>query len=499
MIIFNIINILCLHLKIQCIMLYNILFQIIFGKTDTINTLKHVSEINITKYSGEIDTIDSKADIYLFNHVSWTDFFMDAYIIHGSGCYFSRVSVFFAVPFTSIYGLLNNMIFFFNRRHKNVKDVMKMGFKTMIDKNKKKVIFYPEGTRNDTKNIIPLKKGGLNIIYDMGYSVQIINVKNKDKVFNEKNFQFNENVVCDIVTSEIIHSCHYSTFDDFYEDVFAKWEKCFHRTSENAGQILELGTKENIDFISRFYFIGLISFLLLVCYYHLNLFIGVVHLFYFGMIILLKHMSTLKKIHIQSFIFYYNWFQVLLSAIMSIYGYGIINFNKDNPLLLNDFDENIYIKNFILLHAFSKVIDFIDTAILIVSGKKPSFLHTYHHFSIGLIWFYLYNENINSAYFGAMINSIVHTVMYFYYNYSDKLKYIKSWITKMQLTQFIILIIHPILFIYTTENEWYKKLAFFQILYQLSMIILFGNVYYKNYYKNYNSFSKLKNIKNNDK
>ena len=493
MIIFNIINLLCLHLKIQAVILYNILFQIIFGKTDTINGLKHVSEINKAKYSGEIDTINSNADIYLFNHVSWTDFFMDNYVIDGSGCYFSRIAAFFAVPFTCIYGLLNNMVFIFNRSHKNVKDVIKMGLKTMIDKNKKKIIFYPEETRNKTKNIIPLKKGGLNIIYDFGYSLQIINIKNKDKVFDEKKFQFNENVVCDIVTSEIIHSCQYSTFDDFYADVCTKWEECFYRTSENAGKIVELGTKESIYSISRFYFIGLISFLLLVSYYHLDLFICVVHLFYFGMVVLSKHIITLKKVHIQSFIFYYNWFQVLLSVIMSIYGVSI--FNKDNPLLLNDFNENIYIKNFILLHAFSKVIDFIDTAILIVSEKQLSFLHTYHHFSIGLIWFYLYNENINSAYFGAMINSIVHTVMYFYYNYSDKLKYIKSWITKMQLIQFIILIIHPILFIYTTENEWYKKLAFFQILYQLSMVILFCNFYYKNY----NSFSKLKNIKNNDK
>jgi 1-acyl-sn-glycerol-3-phosphate acyltransferase len=467
-------------------MLYNILFEFIFGKSDLPNMFKHISDITNIKYSGEVDNINSNADVYLFNHVSWTDFFMDNYIIHGNGCYFSRVSVFFAVPFTSIYGLLNNMIFFFNRSHKNVKDTIKMGFKTVIDKNKKKVIFYPEGTRNKTKNIIPLKRGGLNMIYNLGYSLQIINVKNKDKVFDEEKFQLNENVVCDIVTSDVINPTEYNNFDEFYADVCEKWEECFYKTSGSNG-VAEIINKEIIQSLSRVYLVGSFVFLSLLSYFNLNLFIGVVHLFYFGMIIVSKHISTLKKLHIQSFIFYYNWFQVLLSAIMSIYGYGIIIFNKDNPLLLNDFDENIYIKNFILLHAFSKVVDFIDTAILIVSGKKLSFLHTYHHLSIGLIWFYLYNENINSAYFGAMVNSIVHTVMYIYYNYSDKLKYIKSWITKMQLTQFIILIIHPIFFICTTENEWYKKLAFFQILYQLSMVILFGNFYYKNYNSSINT------------
>jgi hypothetical protein len=449
--------------------------------------LKQISELKTVKYSGEIDKINSNADIYLFNHVSWTDFFMDNYIINGSGCYFSRIAVVFVVPFTCIYALLNNMIYLFNRSHTNVKDVIKTGLKMMIEKNKKKVIFYPEGTRNKTNNVIPLKIGGLNIIYNLGYSVQIINVKNKDKVFDEKKLRFNKNIICDIVTSETIYSYQYTTFDEFYADVCAKWEQSFHRTSENAGQNVELGTKENINSISRFYFVGLICFLLLLFYFHLNIFVGVVHLFYFGMIIVSKHISTLKKMHVQSFIFYYNWFQVLLSAIMSIYGIAILT-TIDNPLFLNVRSETlmevnncVYIKNFILLHVFSKVVDFIDTAILIVRGKQLSFLHTYHHLSIGLIWFYLYNENMNIAYVGATVNSIVHTVMYFYYNYSEKLKYIKSWITRMQLTQFVILIIHPVVFIYTSEDEQYKKLAFIQILYQISMIILFGNFYYKNY------------------
>ena len=251
---------------------------------------------------------------------------------------------------------------------------------------------------------------------------------------------------------------------------------------------VENSTKENIQSCSRIYFVGIISIFSFISYINMNLFIGLVHALYVGMIIVSKHISTLKKEHIQSFIFYYNWFQVLLSLYMSVYGLTI--FNMENPLLLNNFDENIYIKNFILLHAFSKVVDFMDTAILITSGKPLSILHTYHHSSIGLIWFYLYNENINSVYFGATLNSMVHTIMYFYFNYSHKLKSIKSWITRMQLTQFIVLIVHPIIFIYNTENKWYNKLALCQIAYQMSMIVLFGNFYYNNYISS-NLASKL--------
>lgn len=464
-------------LKTQCIMLYNILFEFIFGKTDTQNMFKHLSDLNKIKYSGEVDKIDSNASIYLFNHVSFVDFSTDNCIIGGNASYISRIAVVFAVPFSCIYGIFNNLIYFIKRNDRNVKDHLKLGFENIIHKNKK-VIFYPEGTRNKTNNIIPLKYGGLKLIFNMGYSVQIINVKNKDKVFDESKMHVNYNVMCDIVVSDTIHAFNYSSFEAFYADVCVKWEECFYRTS-GSNVVVEISNKENIHSISRFYSIGLFGVLSLLSYFNLNLFIGVIHVFYIGMVTVSKHISTIKKEHIQSFIFYYNWFQVLLSLSMSIYGITI--FNLDNPLLLNDFNENVYIKNFILLHAFSKVVDFIDTAILIVSGKQLSFLHTYHHASIGLIWFYLYNENINSAYFGALLNSIVHTVMYFYFNYSHKLKYIKSWITRMQIMQFIVLIIHPIIFIYNTENVWYKKLAYFQMLYQFSMIILFGNFYYKNY------------------
>ena len=464
-------------LKTQCIMLYNILFEFIFGKTDTQNIFKHISDSTHVKYSGEVDKINPNVDVYLFNHVSFVDYFMDNYIIGGNGCYISRVAAFFAVPFTCIYGMFNNCIYFIIRNHRNVKDRLKLGFENIIHKNKKKVIIYSEGTRNQTNHVIPLKYGGLNLIFNMGYSVQIINVKNKDKIFNEKKMHFNYNITCDIVASDTIHASSYNSFDEFYAAVCVKWEECFYRTSGSSA-LVEISNKEIIHSLSRFYFVGLVGFLSFLSYLNLNLFIGVIHVLYIGMVIVSKQISTLKKEHFQSFIFYYNWFQVLLSLVMTIYGITIFNFN-----------ENAYIRNFILLHAFSKVVDFIDTAILIVSGKQLSFLHTYHHASIGLIWFYLYNENVNSAYFGAMLNSMVHTVMYFYFNYSDKLKYIKSWITRMQIMQFIILIIHPIIFIYNTENGWYKKLAFFQMLYQFSMIILFGNFYYKNYI-----FSKQKQV-----
>jgi hypothetical protein len=118
-------------------MLYNILFEFIFGKTDIQNMFKHMSDLTNVKYTGEVDKINPNVHVYLFNHVSFIDFFMDNYIIGGNGCYISRVAVFFAVPLSCIYGFFNNCIYFIKRDSRIVKDNLKLGFENRIHKNKK--------------------------------------------------------------------------------------------------------------------------------------------------------------------------------------------------------------------------------------------------------------------------------------------------------------------------------------------------------------------------
>ena len=110
----------------QMIMFYNTLFQIFFGKTDVQNMFKKLSDIRETKYSGELHKINPDADVYLFNHVSSADCYIDNYIIGGTGCYISRFLVFFLLPFTSIYGMFNNIIYFFKRNGRDNKCKLKI-------------------------------------------------------------------------------------------------------------------------------------------------------------------------------------------------------------------------------------------------------------------------------------------------------------------------------------------------------------------------------------
>jgi len=63
----------------------------------------------------------------------------------------------------------------------------------------------------------------------------------------------------------------------------------------------------------------------------------------------------------------------------------------------------------------SKYYEFVDTWLIILQGKTPKLLQTYHHigavFAVGLLCKY----NVEAAWIFCLLNSGVHSVMYFYY------------------------------------------------------------------------------------
>lgn len=89
--------------------------------------------------------------------------------------------------------------------------------------------------------------------------------------------------------------------------------------------------------------------------------------------------------------------------------------------------------------AYSKYLELIDTAFLIIRRKEVSFLHWYHHFTVlAYTWFAVVVGFCPGWYFSS-VNSAVHTIMYFYYYRSAcgvRLTYDKV-ITTMQLAQMV--------------------------------------------------------------
>ncbi|KAJ9048061.1 hypothetical protein DSO57_1038718 [Entomophthora muscae] len=92
------------------------------------------------------------------------------------------------------------------------------------------------------------------------------------------------------------------------------------------------------------------------------------------------------------------------------------------------------------LFYLSKYYELLDTVIILIKGRTPSFLQSYHHAGaiIGM-WFLIANAT-PGAWIFITFNSFIHTIMYTYYIFAT-LGYRlpgKKYITYMQITQFIV-------------------------------------------------------------
>lgn len=197
----------------------------------------------------------------------------------------------------------------------------------------------------------------------------------------------------------------------------------------------------------------------------------------------------------------YNLTQVSLSVYCALFGLPVVCKFAQHPFGANlpmerDAPLNKALHYCICVHFLSKFLDYIDTIIIVV-GKKDkqlSVLHVYHHCSISMVWGYLIHVEFayGTVCFGAWINAVVHSIMYSYYgltaaSHNGKRLFntspFKPYVTTVQLTQFALCITHAVVVI-MVERAIPFQLAALQFAYHCTMIVLFGQFFYENYFVN---------------
>lgn len=150
--------------------------------------------------------------------------------------------------------------------------------------------------------------------------------------------------------------------------------------------------------------------------------------------------------------------------------------------LWNKHDFGTWVFHFYL----SKYYEFIDSWIILLKDRKPIFLQTFHHAGIVLLmWSFVASHNNCMGICVTVLNSFIHTIMYFYYACAAvgiKLPF-KQVITSLQITQFFTGII------YSTPSYWMDQChtnatwwtQFYVNLYTLVLIVLFGIFAYNEY------------------
>jgi len=142
------------------------------------------------------------------------------------------------------------------------------------------------------------------------------------------------------------------------------------------------------------------------------------------------------------------------------------------------------------VHYLNKYLEFMDTFFMVLRGKmdQVSFLHVYHHTSIAWAWWFglkLYPGG--DIYFGALLNSWIHVMMYSYYTLS-LLKISCPWkkyLTQAQLIQFLSVLVYTSCSLYRMKDGNWRHYAAcsIQTFEMISLFVLFMHFYSKAYSK----------------
>ena len=158
--------------------------------------------------------------------------------------------------------------------------------------------------------------------------------------------------------------------------------------------------------------------------------------------------------------------------------------------VLCDPDDILWTKDhlgFWVTHFYiSKYYEFIDTWIWQLKGITPIFLQTYHHAGIVILMYgFVVTRNSPGGTIVLVLNSFIHTLMYFYYTLSAMgiKSSLKQMLTTAQLVQFIVGVgmTVPAYWIKGCTTLTQKVTLFFIHIYTIYLIKLFADFYKQEY------------------
>ncbi|KAI8462892.1 MAG: hypothetical protein J3K34DRAFT_527421 [Monoraphidium minutum] len=187
--------------------------------------------------------------LWLSNHRSWADFFVDAYLAGGRAQMLSRMMVLYAFPMFMLPVMCLRGCIVFKRGSIADKESFNKWLDDQIEASPQVgLMVYPEGHRSMLPRSLPLKRGMLHYAYSRKLPVQIIMSGNKEAVIAEKT-----GVVgfgCTVVTSysEMIAAGDYASFEEFMARVQQLWDAEWLATmSADAADLPPLELSGTID------------------------------------------------------------------------------------------------------------------------------------------------------------------------------------------------------------------------------------------------------------
>lgn len=191
----------------------------------------------------------------------------------------------------------------------------------------------------------------------------------------------------------------------------------------------------------------------------------------------------------------YNFAMVVLNGYLfwffGVYGwFGKYNI-KCQPVDKSNHPDAIGMVHIGWIFYFSKFIEFLDTIFFVLRKKdnQVTTLHLIHHMTMPFnVWFTIRFAPGGHSSFCSFVNSFVHVVMYSYYGLSalgphmQKYLFWKKYITKIQLTQFMLVMGHSFQLLFR-ECDYPRIFMAYIGFYSILFMFMFSDFYIKAYRK----------------
>ncbi|XP_046821795.1 elongation of very long chain fatty acids protein 1-like isoform X1 [Vespa crabro] len=208
-----------------------------------------------------------------------------------------------------------------------------------------------------------------------------------------------------------------------------------------------------------------------------------------------RYMKHRKPYKLKNFLIIYN---CLLAIASGVTCYGILTSGFTTNLSLGcepcsiSYDaEPLRMASWVWRVFILKVVELCDTIVFVLRKKynQTSFLHIYHH-STTVIMAWMVCKYVPGGMWTFIIipNCIVHVFMYTYYLLSalgpgvtEKIMPVKKYITKLQIIQFIIMLLHTGQALMPSCDPNRKFVACLYTMQVIIMLYMFWGFYKKSY------------------
>jgi len=214
---------------------------------------KTVMKCALVRCRESADVCRERDVMYLCNHRAWADFFVDVYATEGRAFTMSRMLVACAFPLFMLPAMFVGAVFGFNRDGVQDKERLNAALDGHFERFRDVyggAVVYPEGTRNIRDHSLPLKRGMLRYAHGRKMRVQCVCIAGKERVFSSHLLSAKRGLTLPIYFSQVVRADEHDDFEDFYNEVRAKWDDAWSNAygvrEEDLRALAEYEPKERL-------------------------------------------------------------------------------------------------------------------------------------------------------------------------------------------------------------------------------------------------------------